>query len=437
MNSKIIRNLTTASSIAGALILHPSAAHASGFEKAALWSAHWSSLGGAASSSVMGPEALYFNPAGLAGTTGLMTNINGSATWAQFKTPVVPGQGQMTSNTQFILPYAAFVSYGVTPKFAVGAGVYIGGGSRAEYTNIDWSSLNANLSSFKTTDKANLAMTEISIGAGYEVLDGLKIGLGYRILMGKLDLQYSGASPMAGSYALAQYNLNGMSGTRYNGFRAGIQYAPKEARYGLGVEWRSKVTFNLTTSDANMNFLTPAGGTPVTLSTGGANLTNTAPQNVSIGGHYDLIPKEWRFMTEYTFTQYHDNQSLQVQSTTTNGLSFTDIYQGWSNMNNLRFGTEYKALGDLALRAGYIWTSQVVPNSAANPLFASPGTGNTAVIGLGKALMPDLVINGALEYSWAKGSVASSDKPIFSTQTGDYNARAYVIHFDATYALPL
>jgi hypothetical protein len=50
---------------------------AAGFEKSVLWSGKWTALGGAAASSVSGPDALYFNPAGLGGSTGLQINLNG------------------------------------------------------------------------------------------------------------------------------------------------------------------------------------------------------------------------------------------------------------------------------------------------------------------------------------------------------------------------
>ncbi len=435
--SKMKRCVNSAAFIAasGIMGMGTSNAWAAGFEKAVLWSAKWSALGGAAASSVSGPEALFFNPAGLAETRGLMVSVNGSPTWDQFKTPIVPTSSPISSDTRFLVPYALFASYSVAPKWGIGAGIYVGGGAQVEYKEIDWSGLNSNLSSLKTTNKADLRLTEISVGTGYEVFEGLKIGAAYRILMASLDLQYSGARRVApGQFALAQYNLTGMSGTRYNGFRAGIQYTPKDQPFGIGLEWRSKVSFNLSNDSVSSTILVPAAGvtTPTTVTGTGGNLSNTAPQNISLGGYYDVIPNGWRLLAEYTFTQYHDNQSLGIQAGTTRG-AFDDIYQGWNNMNNLRFGTEYKGIGDWILRGGYVWTSQIVPNSFATSLFSTPGLGNTVVIGAGKPIYAGLIVDAALEYSWASGSVAAADNPIITTQTGDYNSKAYAAHLSASY----
>jgi long-chain fatty acid transport protein len=424
-------------------IFYLSSVYAAGFEKSILWSAHWGALGGAAASSVEGAEALYFNPAGLAGVEGVRVNINGSATWDQFKTPIVPAQSQISSNTELSIPYAAFISYGVTPKFGIGAGIYTAGGTRVEYDHIDWSTLNSNLALLQTTDKASLTLTEISIGAGYEILEGLKLGASYRILLGSLDLQYSGVTSLGGNnYALAQYNLNGMSGSRFNGFRAGIQYTPKDAPYGIGIEWRSEVAFTLSNSSISSTFLAPALGlaSPTSFNGNGASLSNTSPQNLSIGAHYELIPNQLRLLTEYTFTEYHDEKSLNIQGSTTGnpipgGNNFPNIYELWNNMSNIQVGIELKGISNLALRGGYIWTSQVVPNSNANPLFSTPGSGNTAALGVGAPLCPSFTLDGALEYSWANGAVLSSDNPTLTTQLGDYSTHAYVIHLSATYSL--
>jgi long-chain fatty acid transport protein len=262
-------------------------------------------------------------------------------------------------------------------------------------------------------------------------------------LLGNLDLQYSGAQPIvagSGQYSVAQYNMLGMSGTRFNGFRAGLQYAPKDSRWGVGAEFRSAVNFTLTNNAVSASVLVPAAGitSPASLTGGQGAVTNSAPMNVSIGAHFDIIPATWRVMGEYTFTQYHDNVSLGVSASVVNPLTgttvFPDIYQGWNNMHNLRFGTEYKLASDLALRAGYVWTSQVVPNSYANPLFEAPSFGNTVAIGAGKQILANLTLDGALEYSWANGTVATTDLPAATTLTGNYVTSAYAFHLGASLA---
>ena len=406
----------------GVLGLNSINAQAAGFEKSVLWSAHWSALGGAATSSVSGPEALYFNPAGLASSEGLQFSVSGTATLDKITGPATGPNTSVDSKTRFFSPVGILISKSIQPKWGVGLGFYSAGGTRTEFENLSIPPF-----TLTPTYKADLTLNEIAVGTGYEVIEGLKVGAAYRVLLASADLQYGGP---AGAN-LVQYNLNGLSGTRYTGLKLGVQYAPKDAHYGLGAEWRNSVEFTLK-SDTSSAFANTATLLPGTA----ASVTNTLPQHFSVGGFYDVTPNKWRVLAEYTFTKYQDNQTLVVTGSATGIGAYRSVDQKWSNMSNVRIGTEYKGFEDWALRAGYVWTSQVTPKSDPSILFSAPGTGNTVVVGAGKPIMNGFTLDGALEYSWAKGSVSTADlSPANITRAGTYTTKAYALHLSLNYSM--
>ena len=428
VSKKIVLQIGALLAGSGFLGMSSITSHAAGFEKSVLWSAHWSALGGAASSSVSGPEALYFNPAGLPQQQGTQFSINATGTMDKITAPATGNNTAVDSKTRYFVPVGALISHSIDPKWGVGVGFYTAGGTRSEYENL-------NLGSFtlKPTLKGDLTLNEIAVGTGYEVLEGLKIGAAYRVLLASADLQYGGGT----AAAAVQYNLNGMTATRYTGLKLGAQYTPKDARYGLGAVWRNSVEFTMKTDQSSALLNTAnAIGTVTTLTGTAASATNALPMNFSVGGYYDITPNEWRVLGEYTFTKYQDNQKLNITGSAAGIGNYPEIEQHWTNMSNIRVGTEYKGFEDWALRAGYVWTSQVTPKSHAAPLFSAPGTGNTIILGAGKPLMHGLTLDGALEYSWAKGTVAAADVPATSTtKTGDYSTKAYAAYLSLKYSM--
>jgi long-subunit fatty acid transport protein len=419
---------------------------AAGFEKSVFWSGHYSALAGAAQSSVTGPEALYWNPAGLAGSEGLQISGDFSPTLSKFNGEI-PTAGVQTSptsissNTSFSPVGAAFVSYGLTPQWGVGIGYDVVGGTRADYDSVNFGFP----SGFQTPPlKADLTITELSLGTGYEVMPGLKIGASYRLTFVHADLDVASGSQLGGNTFLSSIQLAGLSQTAWNGFKVGVDYAPKDSPWGVGATWRSRVNFNATGSSSVATTEDGPGtlGTPVTgpTTTGSGNVGGTLPMRIDAAAHYIFNPA-WTGFLGYTFTNYDQDQALNFGTTVPTGLPSGGNVAGavplnWNNMHNIRGAVEYNGIDGTPIRFGYVWTSQVTPNGSANPTLASPGTGNTFILGSGHKITPNLTVDAAFEYSRDSGSVAASDLGSnTSTATGDYSAKAYALHLGATLAL--
>lgn len=400
------------------LLFAASVVHANGIEQTNLWSGRYAGMGGAAVSNVEGPESLYFNPAALAGGNGLEGTANFSPTLSKVSGPITSTSGVVNSDTSFSPVGSIFASYKITPQLGIGVGYYVAGGGKASF-----SSYNFGPSTY--TVQNNFTITELSPGIGLEIIDGLRIGVAYRMSNLHADVATAFANPLVNGFTGVA--LSDMSNTRWNGYRAGIQYAPKELGWGLGAEWRSRVDYTA----AGTSVITPTLALPAVTITAPVTASITLPTEISVGGFYDLIPSTWRLALEYNFIDYGIDQTFQVT-----GGGAPSFPLAWHSMQIGKIGTEYKAWTDVTLRAGYSYTSQVTPNGFANAVYSTPAALHTFNLGAGYQILPVLHVDGALHYAHASGTVAAADIPANSTTLpGVYSGNIYSVHVGVTYSI--
>lgn len=430
------------------------AALAGGYEKPMMFSGRWSGVGGAAASSVSGAEALYFNPAGLAAgeSSGHIVG-DFSPTILHFTGPLA-GNANVDSSSAFVPAFGAFASYKPNEKWGLGFGAYLAGGAKAIYEGVDFTNTgpagatpNANLAASAATIQAQLTVVELSAGTGYEFCEGLRAGIAYRVSLVRGALS-SFVNPTAGAPVLQVVNMDDIKGTAWNGFRLGLQYYPRESRWGAGLQWRTAVNFTGTgTISGNATAATTLPGTtpipagtkfPVAASEGTAS--NVFPHQLDFGAHYDLLPSSLRMLLQYTFTNYSANEQLALTGTATTALGargLTSIEQHWLNWHVLRVGFSYFDVPDWVLSAGYVFSSQVTPKGHARPTFSPPGSGHVVALGAGRSFMEKaLEMNLSLEYGFASttvepGTQAGADG--VSGIAGDYSAYTVAAHLGVGY----
>lgn len=457
-------NLRTRSSgsalavLSAAVLFSASQAFAGGYEKPNTFSGKWGGLGGAAASSVSGAESLFFNPAGLAAGDA-MVEITGdfSPTSVSFSGPLA-GNTSLNSEASFVPAFGVFGSYKITPKWGVGIGTYLAGGAKAIYKGVDFTNAgagfgapsNSNLSDSDATVQSDLSIIEFSLGTGYEIVDGLRLGLGYRAAMIHAALSAYGDIPTS---ALQTITIDQISGSAWNGFKVGLQYYPKESRWGAGAQWRSAVGFSgkgrlsgqFTTTQAGT--LGPAG-TKYTINPVDAGASNVFPQQFELGGHFDIVPSGLRLYLQYTFTNYSVDQVLVLNGdptitagTTTVPLpKLTGIDQHWVNQHDARIGLDCFEVSKWVFRAGYVLSSQVTPSDRARATFTPPGFGHTFSLGAGSSFFNNsLDANLALEYGISEkdttgdGATPAPDKT--SGTAGKYTASDFAAHLGVTYRI--
>jgi long-chain fatty acid transport protein len=435
--------------LAAAVLTSSTFSFAGGYEKPVMFSGRWVGVGGAAASSVTGAEALVFNPAGLAGGEG-RGQVTGDFSPMIIKLSApLGGAAKVDSKTSFVPSFGAFGSYKINEKWGLGAGVYLAGGSKAIYENVDFTNVygspNANLAASAATVQANVSIIEASIGTGYEILDGLRLGLGYRaVFVNAAVSSYAPASPF-----FQTITMDDISGTAWNGFRLGLQYYPKESRFGAGINWRTAANFtgkgNISgqvTAPAAIGALGVPAGTKLALAAGEGTASNIFPHQVDIGAHYDILPSSLQVLLQYTFTNYSVNRQLALTGAATipgTGISqaLPNIEQNWLNSHAARIGFNVYEITDWVLRAGYILSSQVTPKGNARATFVPPGMGHTFALGVGtafldKALETDL----SLEYGRTSATIDAST-PVGSDGAsglaGDYSAYSAAAHLGVSY----
>jgi long-subunit fatty acid transport protein len=437
-----------------ALASHSTFALAGGYEKPTAFSGKWAGVGGAAASSVSGAESLYFNPAGLAAGDGRGQVVGDfSPTILRFTAPLA-GSASVDSVNAFVPAYGVFASYKINEKWGFGLGSYLSGGSKSIYENVSFintgpagATPNANLGTSSATIQAQLSVVEVSVGTGYEILEGLRVGLGYRVAIVNGALS-SFSNPTATAPVLTVVNMDNISGTSWNGFRLGIQYFPKESRFGAGLQWRTAVNFtgkgkisgNATTA-ATISGPTPIpGGTRFAVAETEGTASNVFPHQVDLGAHYDILPSALRILLQYTFTNYSADQALALTgtaATTLGSRSLANIEQHWLNWHVLRVGFNYLEVANWVFSAGYVFSSQVTPAGHARATFSPPGSGHTVALGAGTSFWDKaLEANLSLEYGFASvtvdpGTPAGADG--VSGIAGEYSAAAPAAHLGIGY----
>jgi long-subunit fatty acid transport protein len=130
---------------------------------------------------------------------------------------------------------------------------------------------------------------------------------------------------------------------------------------------------------------------------GAATLASSLPQQVVVGGYYDVMG-DLRLLGQVDWTEYSKNQQLAYTGGFTSGATLIDLatrptYLGWSNQSVYRLGGEYSGWSFAKIRAGYAYTTQVTNSSFASPTLAAPGTANTFTLGLGGSKRPCFTIS--------------------------------------------
>lgn len=394
-------------------------AYAGGFEKNVTWSGKYVGIGGAAVSRVEGSESIYFNPAGLASKRGEHgdVSLNFSPTFAKYKGAFsYATRAQEESDKSFIPVGGVTASYQLIDRLSVGVGYYVSGGTSAVFENVD---VGTPFGFTIPELKSELALTELAVGLGYEVLPGLRIGAAWRMLNVGGDFFFAANS---GNPATSAYTkIEDIKATKYNGFKVGAQYSNPDKTWGVGATFRNGVTFA-----ADMRRTVFAVNNSVAVPAADGTITSTFPWQASIGGNYSLTDA-WHLHAEFTHTDYDHNR--RIEYTGTNAVA---IPLNWKDQQNYKLGVEYTGIENLALRAGYVLTTQVVPNGTANATFSSPGKGHTVALGAGRSFLNEVLdVNVAAEHSWASGDVAQGTYP--APVGGEYASSSWAAHLGAAY----
>ena len=324
--------------------------------------------GGAFAARASDLSAMYFNPAGLAHQQGWGAYLGG--TMILPKTSFTSPAGKLTDmvSQTFLIPNI-YIAYGMENGLSFGVGFYAPFGLGTEWPS-NW---DGRLVAVKT-DLQNLV---INPTIAYKVSDEFMIGAGMSYTFSNVEMAYDIATysslapptPAAtpGHISLADASGNGIS------FSVGAIYKPlPEMSIGASYRHSTKVDYEGTATFTNMQALaTFFPGSP-------GKATIKAPGQFFVGIAYDLS-KDFTLEADYQWIGWssYDTLAVELQPGPNTPLALgrggaplqqtSKSAKKWGDAYMIRAGGEYR-LGDLALRAGFIYDKSGQPLETLEPL---------------------------------------------------------------------
>lgn len=410
---------------------------AGGYDVGNLWSAKYSAVAGAAVSNVVGAQSIYFNPAGLAQSYSTEWDLNINTAYAQKTAPLVsdgttPTSGASSKKTPllYIPVNGIFYSKRANKDLGLGAGLYVAGGTGAKFEDINFGN---QFTELRPDIESTIFLIELGIGAGYQVSPDVSVGFTWRPTFISLNSKAAAVSDLdtdGNPDILLAPELKDVSDLILSAFRVGVKYQPKHKSWGLGATLRSEDDF--IAHGKTRGYSEMAGsGIESKIEGGDVSVISTLPMKLSIGGHVDSSP-QLRFMTQYDFIRNTSvgplnlsGDPLNVDGVGSIPVSSLSIPTEWNNQHVYRFGAQYKFPEIWTVRAGYIYSTQVVPSNRAAPASTSPGPEHSYNIGAGRGIKlfkTPFEFDFAFEYVTSSGEGKNS-KP--GSLDGHYSTQAY------------
>ena len=217
---------------------------AGGFEKATMWDAKYSALGGAAASSVNNSSAIFYNPAGLAFIESNDISIHASPTVVRANGPA--NGSDYAKGEKLSVPNGGFTgAYRLSDDFVLGYGVYGAGGAAAKYKGVTTGQnrdvpiigkvpVSRALTGEYSTD---IKVIEAGLALAYKINNNWSVGGTYRLTYAYADINIMSKKGPVG----VQVNYKDMSGIDSFGMRLGAMYRSDDNRFGWGLNYRSEV----------------------------------------------------------------------------------------------------------------------------------------------------------------------------------------------------
>lgn len=404
-----------------------------GFEKPSPFSAEGSRLGSALESSASGTNALYYNPAGLSKGPNSVTldvaALGGYMVGAPFKT----GEIQHSDANPVMVP-AVIGKYQVNDKLGLGLGYYGFAGIASIYHDLSFNQYDADFGSYKTDNYSKLNVSELSVGAGYQLTSNVSIGLAVRDVIASGSMKTSSVGLASGltGYGIADdtvllgstTNIDKLSGSKFGGIKLGAQYENDEKDWGVGVTYRSSVSIKATgnasgdliytTTGSNLTNaltgVTPNVGQVYKLTSSGSSFSTTIPEQYGLGGH--IQKGDNKFLFGYTLTKYSKVDAFKMTGTLENALTgesypITDIQTKWKDMHEFKLGAAHKVDPTLELSAGFTYATGVTNPDYSSAAFSPIDSVKQLDVGLGKSIIvmgKKINMNATVEYQWGNGN---------------------------------
>ncbi len=354
---KIIKKATTSLIGAGLLsagvLLSSSTVMASGYQ-VVLQGSRVTAMGNCAVGFRSGAPSLFFNPGAMAmeESSSIMLGANFVSSSVQYLR--TNGIATEETNSPLSTPFFAYGIVKINDRLNVGLGVVTPFGSTVTWGD-QWSGR-------YSLNELSLAAIVVQPTVSYKISEKFGIGAGLDIAFGSVSLERN--VPLTQTGGDSNVLLKG-SATPAIGFNLGAYYEVNE-KFSVGVNYRSKI--DLTVEDGEANFTVP--DLPLVQSRFLATTFNSTlplPSVFSVGVGIKPMDK-LQLALEWNVTGWSEYKELKFEyNEPVLGSTETVSQRQYENSSVFKIGAEYMATESLALRGGIYYDQTAVKDGYITP----------------------------------------------------------------------
>lgn len=452
-----VYTLMTVCVLLAAALWTPSAAQAQGF---GLFEQGTCAMGRAVATVAQSCDdgsAIYFNPAGIAGTEGATASAGATVVWAQGDfTFDRTGNTVDLQNDAIPVPHL-YTTYGIDERWAVGLGVYVPYGLSTEWP--------------RTFDGAFLGFNNsiqtiyIQPTVALNVTDRIKVGVGPIVTIGSVELNQVidlseqelsegvtfGQIGVPFHTAFAATQLEATNAVGFGG-NFGVEVQATD-RLNIGVRFTTPIEMNYdgeaTFDQIETGLVLPVlPGTPLTdvpvdrlvetsftegpLVTQDIETTITMPAQF-VAGISVQATEQLLLLFDYQWVGWSSFDEITLDFET---LDDQVQVENYDNTSGFRFGADYQLTDQWAVRGGYIYTQNAAPDETVTPLLPESDR-NQFTLGVGWRATEYLELNAAYLYlgqNDRRGRTVEFEEgeSLESVNNGLYSFSAHLVGLTAT-----
>lgn len=372
-------------------------------------------MAGAFTAQADNPSAVFYNPAGMSQLEG--TQASASTRFIRFETEYenLLGQNEDLQAEWAVVPNAYITSDFSTEKWTFGLGVFAPFG-----LSTSWS--DKGLLRYVVTD-TSFNMIDVNPSLSYQLLPELSIGIGvdyYNVYSYKSELKHN----FVISDADVKVDVDGDGW----GFNLGALWKP-HPKHSLGLAYRNRVDIEFN-GDLNYKNIPPGLGFPAAIT---YNVEEDLTLPSIVNGGYAFRPTEklvLEFDVYWVEWSTIDKADI-VDSDTDVLLNSTDA--NWDDTWIFALGGEYLLTEKLAIRAGYSYQQNAIPEATFNASVPDSDL-HFGAIGLGYTI--DRL---TIDVAYVLGFYVDRDidnnvgASVGSTIDGNYDSLIHIIGIGAGY----
>jgi long-subunit fatty acid transport protein len=357
-------------------------------------------LGGTGISFIENGASVFLNPATLDGIRNVAVTAVIAPVRPVMTVPLGGPNTAVTAETPFFPLFLAGVGVRLSDRFVAGLAVYPTAGVGSKYS-LAGQELSMSVAQF-----------EAAPALSYRIVDGLSLGLSYRMTYTRQSLR----QPPPLAPAATDVTLDGFN---FFGVQAGLYYRPADVVH-LAFTYRSRVDTSLTG----------------TTETGGMKFDTTSnfnsPNRFRLGASISPPGVPLLVAADIKYLMYADaNRSLDMTVNTPMGALTTTQRLDWKNTLAVGLGVEYTIASVVAARGGYSLTQSATPDSTANPFTPPPGVLHGIHLGAGLKL-PMLDLDAGGVYAFGGKNISGSPANMMVIP-GEYKLTTLIFAVSATY----